>query len=251
MLERVSGSLAERLLNAPSGERIVPLELVRGYRDVAAEQREVELVRYVRCTACGRRGCERCNAVGWTLEHALVEVVVPHGAGVGARLIIEGVGDVVEGDARAIVVEIVSPGPRAEELRAAQADLEGKLATARTMELAIHGGKRRRVIMAGGLVVVLLALLPIGQWLGRAAVGETCTSDESCRSAHCVRLVTLRSTHGDPERLDGRVCTASCTTDLDCPSSMDCRPRRRATDEEHTQVALDVPEGLACIPHGY
>lgn len=246
-LSEVTGSLAERLLASPSGPRVVPLELARGYRDAAAEQLSVALARYVRCAPCSRKGCERCGYVGWRVVESTADVLVPHGATTGTRVTVEGVGDEIDGIARPIVVEIVEAGPRAAELRDAQADFEGKLETAWQMERAAHGRRRRRTHVMVGAAIALLLLIPIGRYIAKSSTGERCSNDDECRSSHCIRLMTVPP-YPLSTRLDGQVCTASCVTDLDCPSPMTCRAR---TAEGSSQIALDVPDGLACIPSGY
>jgi hypothetical protein len=247
----MNATLSERLVASPSGLRVVPLEVERGYRDAAEEELSVSLTRLVQCKHCERKGCDRCCAVGWLVEGTSTNVVVPAGSTPGTRITVHGVGDENEGIAGSIVVEIVKPGPRADELRDLQKDFEEKLETAWQMDRTASAKRTRRKRLAAGACGLILLLLPIGRWVAKGTTGEPCTSSSDCRSAECISLIA--NPHAEPgsyERLDGKVCTSSCKTDLDCPEKMECR-EAHSRAERRTQIAIDVPEGLACIPHGY
>ena len=243
-------SLAERTIDSTAGPRVVPLEVARGYRDAAEVEHSVSFSRFIRCLHCARKGCERCEFVGWRVQETSANVVVPHGSTPGTRITIEGVGDDIDGGARSIIVEIVEPGPRADQLRAEQRDFESKLETAWQMDRTTRVGRGRRMRIVAGICGLVLLAIPVGRWFTKATVGEQCTGPADCRSGHCISLMTFpRPEAGSTTpRLEARLCSASCATDLDCPSSMECRVRK---GEHGSQMAVDVPEGLACIPHGY
>ena len=242
-------SLAKAFVAESWGPRVVALEVPRSYRDAAAEEVTVPLARHVRCSACLGKGCARCERVGWYVEQTTATVLVPHGATPGQRITVVDAADVFDGVARPLLVEIVEPGPRADELRAAQADFEGKLETAWEMDRAALARKRRRELVAGAAVLALLAFVPIARWYGRPGAGEPCTTDGDCRSGHCLELTTLTAEQALP-RVDGHMCTASCSTDLDCPSSMHCRSNGDNDHRTH-QIVVGAPAGLACVPASY
>ena len=252
----MSGSLAESLLDTPSGSRIIALEVERGYRDAKEEELTVAFARYVRCSHCMRKGCPRCDYVGWNVHQAAAKVLVPRGATPGTRVTVEGAGDDLGSGGRPLVVEIVQAGPRADELRAAQADFEGKLETAWGMEKAARGGHRRRRGILASAMVLLLLLVPVGRWLAKPGAGEPCTKGNDCRSGHCIGLRSGPTWEPKTSaRLDALTCTDSCTTDLDCPESMRCRGPRpselEGNRERTTQFVVDMPDGLSCVPRGY
>jgi hypothetical protein len=89
-------------------------------------------------------------------------------------------------------------------------------------------------------LVALLATSLVGRWLAKATTGEACSADADCRSSHCLALETATLTEGI--RHDGRVCTESCVTDLDCPSSMRCRTAIR--ESASGPFSVGAPEGL-------
>jgi hypothetical protein len=246
-LEEVAGSFGEVFLADPHGPRIVGLEVPRGYRDAPAEEREVAFTRYVECSACRRQGCERCSFAGWTLDETAAKVVVPHGATPGTRLTVSGAGNLAGGVAQAIVVEIVEPGPRADELRAAAADLEGKLETAWQMDRSVRRRGRRNMYIAAVAAMALLAFVAVGHWLAKASTGESCSEDDHCRSGRCLSLLTVTS--DGTSRVDGRMCSSTCTTDLDCPSTMHCTDDGALRTKR--QYVHGAPAGRACIPNGY
>lgn len=246
-VEVVAGSFGEAFLADPHGPRIVGLEVPRGYRDAPAEEREVSFTRYVECSACSRKGCELCSAAGWTIEETTAKVVVPHGATPGMRLPVGGAGNLAGGVAQPIVVEIVEPGPRADELRAAASDFEGKLETAWQMDRSVRRRGRRNMSIVAVAAMALLAFVAVGQWFAKSSTGESCTTNDECRSGRCLSLLTM--TPGPVPRLDGQMCSSACTTDLDCPSTMHCADDgARRTERQYVNGA---PAGRACIPNGY
>lgn len=243
----MTGSFGEVFLASPNGPRVVGLEVPRGYRDAPADERSVTFARYVECSACRREGCERCSFAGWTVEDTTAKVVVPHGATPGTRITVDGAGNLAGGVAQPIVVEIVEPGPRADELRAAASDLESKLETAWQMDRSARRRSRRNVGIAAVGVVALLGFGAVAHWFAKSSTGESCTTDDDCRSGRCIKMFTVTS--DATSRLDGQMCSSTCTTDLDCPSATHCTGDGAPGTER--QYVEGAPPGRACIPNGY
>jgi hypothetical protein len=174
-----------------------------------------------------------------------VQVAVPAGATPGTLVEIDGQGDLVDTRVRVLRVVIVDGGERAEEIRAARADFEWKLRSAWEFAREARRRRRRRVRFAAIAAAAALACVPVARWLAKAKAGEPCTTEEDCRSGACMRLLRAADARLHTE---GQLCTASCTTDLDCPEAMVCR---EADAEEGSLTVTGAPAGPACIPRGY
>ena len=61
------------------------------------------------------------------------------------------------------------------------------------------------------LVGLLVAACAVFGCRGSKALGETCQSDRECRDGTCFELGVVQ------EICSGRVCTAACEQDSDCP----------------------------------
>jgi hypothetical protein len=205
----------------------------------------VSFARHVACKPCLGHGCGECELVGWIVEETTAKVTVPHGATPGTRLTLEGAADVIDGVARPLVVEIVEPGPRAEELRATERDFEAKLETTWQMDRAPRVRRRRRLGIGVAVVLALLGVVQLKRFLAKPTTGEACVKNDDCRSGQCVRLIMLYDGEYIWDRTQGTMCTATCATDLDCPSPMLCRPMSKS--KNHT---VCVPRGVVPMPTG-
>ena len=228
---------------------MVPLELARGYRDAKEEEREVTLLRYVECSRCAGGGCKGCASIGWSVESFTARVRVPHGAAPGTRVVVPDASHVVGGAARELTVEIVQPGPRAEQLAAEAADYETKLVTAWQMDEALHRRTMKKLRVGVAVIASFAALAAGVHWAAKSPAGERCASDVECRSGACLRLRT-RTLGAEAIHADGQLCTASCTSDLDCPHDMHCTVARRSSEDVGPYVQ-NAPDSRACIPDGY
>jgi hypothetical protein len=258
----VAGSLGEASFANPLSRRI-PLEVRRGYRDAPSEVRELVVSRYVSCKACSREGCARCTFVGWTIGDTMVKVVVPHGTAPGARLSLDSLESLESASVedrqflRSIEIEMVEPGPRADELRAAEADFADKLARAWQMDCDARRNRiRRRWQVVAGAAVAMLVVGGVSAWFEKASTGESCEVDSDCRYGRCLRLLT-KAPMGAP-RVDGMMCSSHCDTDLDCPRSMHCTSADEndpfglgPSEPEKKQYVANAPSKRACIPNGY
>lgn len=128
-----------------------------------------------------------------------------------------------------------------------QIDFERKLDAAWEMDRRRGALRRCHLAIAGVIAVLAIAVVPVTLWLLKATTSERCTTGKDCRSGACIRIVTAVPVR-EEIRLDGKVCTASCASDLDCPETMHCGGR---TPSSGPQRALDVPYDLACLPKGY
>lgn len=243
-------TFGEAFLGDTQTPRIVALELPRAYRDAAAEERTVVVARYVRCTGCLGKGCGLCSFAGWNVGEAEAKVVVPSGATPGTRITVPGAGHMIGSRSEGLTVEIVEPGPRAEDLRAAERDYEGKLAIAWRMDSERRRRGQRALAVAGAFALALVGAAAVASWYTKPGAGEPCAASRDCRSGACIRLLTVTPTAEAP-RLDALVCTSDCKTDLDCPSSMHCTADKRTAATAARTFAEGVPAGRACIPNGY
>jgi hypothetical protein len=193
-------------------------------------------------------------------------VTVPEGIPLGTKLRLASKGDesalnVTLRRRPDLYVEIVVEGPRAEELRAAQAAHEAGLETSHHQERSRTSVERQRSARAALLIVgvigAIATLIP-AWWLkdhfDKARVGERCFANADCRSNECLALTRQGEAMlpGSPTRFmttEGHVCTTSCETDADCPSAMKCA----GVHTGFVGVSLDFapnrpPDRRACSP---
>lgn len=251
----VSGLLAPLFDPHALADCTVALVLEHGYRGVVAEERTVTLRRRVRCTCPD--GCKRCALVGWTLEEESLTVAIPAGVALGTTLRIAGKGDEFSlGMIQAIgdlLIELVSDGERAEELRAAQAAHEAQLAKVWAEDRRTKSFERRRAIFNVSLAIGIPLTLVVGvmakEHLDKAPLGARCNRPTDCRSSDCLAAAPPPSaTPAAPGRfIDShvQVCTTACQSDDDCPSSMRCADVERAA---FMPSPGEEPSRRVCVP---
>ncbi len=140
----------------------VPLVIERNYRGGAGLKHTVTFRRRVACV-CGFSGCPKCEAVGWAIRTASVNIDLSAGLDLGKRLVLPGQGDAMDtvspGD---LVVELVEEGERAEELQAKQRTREDAWEAARLAKREEARQSRRsngKVLL--GVMLVVLALVVV------------------------------------------------------------------------------------------
>jgi hypothetical protein len=216
------------------------------------------VTRIVRCPFCfatyrSGPGCDACTEGLTTREETLV-VRVPEGIAMGTKLRLAGKGHESCKEAPGdlfLTVEIDVPPP---------AEARSTKPTKPTW------WNRRSSKEKNGILALVGFVLPLTFVVGFVAerkklpdLGVSCTRGAECRSGLCLDLyedaVTIDvpgggSFRGFPQRTGG-VCTAECSDDAECPSSMRCLPVSRTT----TLPGVDLrglgpgtPNARACSP---
>ena len=241
-------------------KRVLPLEVLRGYRDSPREERPIELRRRARCFPCKGEGCKECSFVGWRVRTESVIVPIPPGSHVGSTIhvpqksdspLVSGIPGFLTGQQSELHVELVEPGERADELLAAQraheADMERAWEETRAKKVVERKGERRAIFVSLGAALSLGAIcggIFLTHYCGLSKTGERCTNDGDCRARQC--LVLTRSDDFLMAHEEGRVCTNTCDTNADCPSTMTCGAIARTSIPMLASHRID---GLACVPN--
>lgn len=232
----------------------MPLTVGADYRGVSPGEHRVRFKRRALCGVCLGQGCDNCDCVGWSVRAESLDVAVRRDAEIGTRMPLTGTDDELTRTLRTeIHVEIVEEGPRADELRRAQAEyeraIEERHARERRDKLAGH-----RLAMVSLRLFGLLVLGVAGWWVkeyfDKGLPGASCAVDSDCRSHQCLTLRASDALIAGLERTRGHVCTSICTTDGDCPSTMRCAGVHVGVARPQLSFVPDREEdnALACVP---